>query len=430
VARWAVESLCSEAVAKKGDADIEEIFRWIKNFRNYSESGRINAISEIYEKSFDTRWMKWASRILKGIDHDRRVKMLTRIAYNIVLNGVNRRISEIRNADCEGSVPNLSTILLATSSKCNLECSGCESASERGDGAATFEEMDYIVGQARKLNIFHVVIIGKGEPLYDSSHKKALFRLIEKHWDLNFILITNGTRLFEADIARMRRADNTFVLVSIDGLRQTNDARRGEGVYDEVSAAMRLMKEHGLYFGFSSTVYRSNYRELLSEAFLSAMRDLGCVAGLYLRYIPLGVPGEGSMLMNDSESRQYECLFRNAMELTPIPILDPDIFERASGCRARRGSLVYIDATTGQVMPCAKTPFAPSECNILSNPHDNRLKEILETNFYVNFRNGYDRCRQCSSNLTEELNCYLSEPGLALRDRTKAENYLERLARE
>jgi MoaA/NifB/PqqE/SkfB family radical SAM enzyme len=427
--RRLVRCACREAVARYGDVDAEEAFRLITNFKNFAEGTEINAFSEIYQKSSGTRWMDWISKTVADLDDDAKATLLTRVVYSVFLKGLNRRIYDIRSEGDRDRIPNLSTLFLATSSKCNLDCRDCESAFERGDGAASFEDLDYIIRQAKTLNTLHIAIIGKGEPLLDESHKRTLHRLVRKHWDLNFFVFTNGTTITEQDVAEMARLDNLFLIVSLDGLKQTNDERRGRGVFDRVCTAMRVMRDHALFFAFSSTVFRGNRHEILSKEFLQRMSDMGCKAGFYLQYLPLSGLSAEEMLLREADVREYEDLYRKAREDTPIPIIDPVIFERAHGCRARRGSAIYIDGTTGMVTPCVKTPFAPAECNILTDRHNSRLREILGTAFYVDYRNGYNECGCCSTGLERELREYLSGGSMPQRDSKKAKRYLTHISR-
>jgi MoaA/NifB/PqqE/SkfB family radical SAM enzyme len=422
--RSVVAGACREALARYGDTDVEVVFRRLKDFRNFSEDTEINAVSEIYERAAGTRWTDWISDLMRGLGDEIKERLLERVAYNIGLNGINRKIDRLRDGAGENRIPNLSTIFLGTTSRCNLACRGCESRSERDDGVAAFEDLDYIIRQGKDMRIFHVVLIGKGEPLFDQSHKDLLFRLVKKHWDLNFLLFTNGTTITSADAERMRGLDNLFPLVSLDGLRETNDRRRGTGVFEKVAVAMRTMKDLDVLFGFSATVFKENYSEVLSEEFLSTMKEMGCKTGVYLKYIPLDGMSACDMMLGAEATRTYEDLYQKAQKFTPIPIFDPEIIERSHGCRARRGSVVYIDACTGSVMPCVKTPFAPAGCNLLDARHKHRLREVLGSPFYVAYRKSYSPHSQCSGDLKQEIGRYVATRGLSPRDRAKAQAYL------
>lgn len=418
-----VFSVCREAVRKYEEANIEDAFRWLKDFRNFSEDTKVNALSEIYERSSNIRRLNWMSQIRDELDTQRKARLLKLLVYNIILNGLCRKIINTRLRVNQDFVPNLSTILLAPFSTCNLNCIGCESADDRNNGAATYDQLDYVVHQAKRLNIFHVMIIGKGEPFYDDASKETLFRLVKKHWDLFFVVFTNGTTLDESDIIQMRSLVNLFTLVSIDGLQHINDLRRGKGVYEKIIGTFEKMRSNKLLYGFSATVTRENFRHILSAGFLNKMTEMGCKIGFYLKFLPVSDRYNGKMMLSESDTEQFSKLHNEAKEATSIPILDPEIFEEANGCRARRGSVIYIDGTTGKVMPCVKTPYAPEECNIYLNPHKDRLLEILKTKFFTDYRKSYTKCSQCSLNLPKELNHYLLNPDISLLDKEKVKRY-------
>ena len=420
--------LCGKIVKKYKNINIEDVFQRLKDFRNFSEDTNINALNEICELTTSENRVNLLSEIINELDSEQKAKFLKRIFYNIIINGLNRKIINIRLKENKYAVPNLTTLLLASSSKCNLNCIDCERNAEQNDSDATYGQLEYIIQQAKRLNIFHVVIIGKGEPLNDDPGKEILFRLIKKHCDLNFILFTNGTTLEERDIIGMRDLDNLFTLVSIDGLEQINDSRRGIGVYKKIINTLEIMKRHKLLYGFSATVFKENYHHILSGEFLNKMMEIGCKIGFYLMFLPVHENSNGKMILSESEVREYRKLYSEVKE--KIPILDPEIFEQANGCRAKRGSVIYIDATTGKVMPCVKTPYAPDECNIFLNPHKNRLLEILKTDFFTNYRKSYTKCSQCSLDLPNELNQFLVNQDVSLGDKEKVEQFLRNIINE
>jgi MoaA/NifB/PqqE/SkfB family radical SAM enzyme len=419
-----VMSVCKEAVIKYKGTSYEDIFQWLKGYRTYSENTKINAVNEICERSSIGERENWVSAMLRDYDSAKKARLLKRLFYNMILNGFNRKVINARNENNNIAVPNLSTLLLATSNKCNLDCKGCESANERNGDDATYDQLDYILTQAKRLNIFHVVITGKGEPFYNEANKRILFKLIKAHWDLNFMLITNCTTLNEKDILEIGALENLITLVSIDGIAEINDRRRGKGVFKAIVETLAIMKKHKLLYGYSTTVYKENYRNILSANFLQNMIEAGCKIGLYLMFTPLSKESAQDMILNEHQIREYKDLYNKAIQSVSIPLLDPEIFEAKHGCRAKRGSLIYIDGTTGKVMPCVKTPYSPEDCNIYMNPNKNRLLEILRAEYFTNYRNSYSECSQCSLNPSEQLTQYLKNPDLSLKDKEKVERYL------
>jgi len=429
-----VADLCLEAALKYGDVDPWDALRALSAYRRFSEDSRINAISEICERADRDGGRRLLAGVLGNLGPGEKAALLERVFYNFILIGLDRKVAAIRGAEAGGAgkakgagaanaPPNLSAVLLSIGSTCNLECIDCESADDRVGPDATAAQLDYVIAQARRMGVFHVVIVGKGEPFLGDARKELVFRTARRHPDLNFIVFTNGTTIEERDVVRMRALRNLFTLVSLDGLEETNARRRGRGVYARAVETLGTMKRHGLLYGFSATVFKQNYRHVLSDEFLAAMQALGCRIGVYLSYIPLSGAAGADMALDDGEREEYEALFARANRGSPIPLLDPELFERPHGCRAKRGSVVYIDAATGKVMPCVKTPFAPESCNLYSRRHRDRLREILQGDFYVNYRRLYETCGQCSVDLQGELARYVMEPSVSDRDRERADRF-------
>lgn len=78
---------------------------------------------------------------------------------------------------------------------------------------------------------------------------------------LNHTIQTNGTKLDES-WCRFFREHNFLVGLSLDGTREMHDAyrvdKRGDGTFDQVLAAARLMQEQGVEFNILCTVHAAN----------------------------------------------------------------------------------------------------------------------------------------------------------------------------
>ena len=58
------------------------------------------------------------------------------------------------------------------------------------------------------------------------------------------------------------RVGNITFAISVEGLEESTDERRGKGVFKKVMKAMDLLREHGCLFGFSATYTRKNTEEI------------------------------------------------------------------------------------------------------------------------------------------------------------------------
>jgi len=411
IGKTVVTALCY-IVAKRygnmGQTELKGLLGCITTLRNFSENTPVNIFNEMQNLSPSDDKLQWIARGFSNLDVGSRARLLQRLFYNIVLCSLNRKVTKLRYGKRKDFVPNLSTLLFAPADKCNLRCKGCVTASDREERETpSSEQMNYVIEQAKRLNVFHVVVIGKGEPFYSQEDKDKLFALAKRHDDLNFALFTNGTTLQESDAMKIKQLENIYPIVSLDGLEKINDTRRGAGVYEQIMNSMNLMKRHGLIFGYCATAYRENYCHVLSPEFVNTMAKAGCKFGLYLRFLPLAKDAQVDMILSEHDEAEYDRLFEKVKVEVSIPLIDFDGFERWHGCRARRGSIIYIDGVTGKVAPCAKTPYAPPECNIYVNPHKNRLLEILRTDFFACYRASYAQDKQCSLDFAKEIETYL-----------------------
>ena len=139
-------------------------------------------------------------------------------------------------------------ILLDPTSACNLHCTGCWAAEYGNKLNLTFEEIDDIIRQGKELGVYFYIYTG-GEPLV---RKDDLIRLCEKHSDCVFLSFTNGTLIDEAFADEMLRVGNFVPAISLEGFEEATDGRRGNGVYEKATAAMRILREKKLFYGISA----------------------------------------------------------------------------------------------------------------------------------------------------------------------------------
>ena len=282
--------------------------------------------------------------------------------------------------------------LVAPFGRCNLRCRGCYAAHELGQPSATVQELDDVIGQLVRLNVYHVLLVGKGEPFYDDASRACLFEAVRRHPQVFFSVYTNGTTILPSDIRQLKRLPNLIPVFSLDGPEQINDGRRGEGVYRHVVDACQRLRESGLLFGYISTVFNQNYEAVLDPAFVGGMTDLGCRLGYYSLFItPDGAAGDMAgdcrdMMLSPQRREEYFRRFWELEAAAAIPLIDVDGIEAHFGCRAKRGATVYVDALTGRVSPCIRAPLAADGCNIYQGAGGNRLAEILDSEPFRRYR--------------------------------------------
>lgn len=244
---------------------------------------------------------------------------------------------------------------------CNLRCTGCYADS--GSGAATlpWTVLEQTVQQAKDLWGSHFFVLSGGEPLAYRSEGHGVLDLVEQHQDCVFLTYTNGT-LIDAEVAaRMGRSGNLVPAISVEGMRQRTDERRGAGVFDRVLGAMENLRQAGVPFGISVTATRYNSQEILSDLFLDCFFEgQGALFAFLFHYMPIG-RSHTLELMPTAEQRM-ELLRRSWEVIEKRQILLIDFWNHGplvQGCLSagREGGYMYID-WNGKIMPCVFAPYS------------------------------------------------------------------------
>ena len=164
----------------------------------------------------------------------------------------------------------------------------------------TYEELDKLVTEGEELGIHWYMCTG-GEPM---CRKNDLLKLAAKHQSSVFHLFTNGTLIDDAFCEEVKKVGNMAFFLSVEGLDDATDSRRGEGVFQRVMNAMDIMKKHGLLFGTSICYTSANYKAVTSDEFMDMLISHGVRFNWYFHYMPIG-DGANVDLMLNPEQREY-----------------------------------------------------------------------------------------------------------------------------
>ena len=376
-------------------------------------------------------------RNLEGLDLRIRSGLLKTWLHAGVLTPLLREADSNRN----GRTMRPIDAIVAPFGNCNLHCRGCYALAELGQASAAPAQLDYAVRQLKELNVYHILLVGKGELFHDAQSRRSLFEVVRRHPQIFFSVYSNGTMIRASDVAQLRRLPNLMTLLSIDGPQEVNDWRRGAGVYAKVIDAFHRLRDAGLFFGYISTVFRQNYQAVLDPQFVREMVGHGCRLGYYSQFIAPNAPadpacptsgagrdgspsrpgtshsggfGETALsvptrfgtpadpacptMMLDPRSRQeYFQRFAALDVAVPIPLIDVDGIEAHVGCRAKCGATVYIDAVTGQVSPCIRAPLVSDQCNLYRPMASDRLQQILNSEPFRRFRQDRPAFTMCEA---------------------------------
>jgi len=81
---------------------------------------------------------------------------------------------------------------------------------------------------------------------------------------------------------------NVVPAISLEGLKEETDERRGKGQFDRIVRVMEWLKRAGIFFAVSTTQTSRNTDALTSDAFIDFLVERGCILLWNFHYVPIG----------------------------------------------------------------------------------------------------------------------------------------------
>ena len=186
------------------DANIPRLMDWVDRFAGDGPNSfpdQRAAFRTVIENP-DNNWYRLIRSMWTDIDGEVRKTFFE----NFMLNGnlIGWGIQEEARERYGCNIP--WAILLDPTSACNLHCTGCWAAEYGNKLNLTFDEIDGIITQGKKLGVYIYIYTG-GEPMV---RRDDLIALCNKHSDCEFLCFTNAT-LIDEDFARQMLRVKNFV---------------------------------------------------------------------------------------------------------------------------------------------------------------------------------------------------------------------------
>jgi MoaA/NifB/PqqE/SkfB family radical SAM enzyme len=291
-----------------------------------------------------------------------------------------RRAARARSARAAEGLTVPPIAIFSITNRCNLRCKGCYAQAIRGDAPDELppEKLRSIVAEAEELGVSFFVIAG-GEPLT----RPEIVEIARDHPRIVFLLITNGTLLDEALIARLAAQRNTVPALSIEGTQAETDERRGAGVHQRLRQKMAQLKAAGVFFSLSFTITRTNFDTVTDPGFLADAVAEGCKLFFFMEYTPIS-EGTDEWVITEPQREAMKGLVAGFRKrFLSVFIAVPWDEEEQGGCLASGRGFVHISAA-GDVEPC---PFAPfSDASVKKQT----LEEALRSPFLRTMREHHD----------------------------------------
>jgi MoaA/NifB/PqqE/SkfB family radical SAM enzyme len=341
-----------------------------------------------------------------------------------------RRIAVQQFRERYGSAPPWFLVISPTRA-CNLKCTGCYANSGAGTGypqatSLSWDMLDRIMTEAKKLWGVALFVFSGGEPLVYRSQGKDLLDIVEKHKDCLFLMFTNGTLVTRETAQRLARLGNLTPALSVEGLSEPTDQRRGEGVFAKVLDAMAHLREQGVPFGISMTATRANCEQILSDSLLDFyFEEQGAFYAFIFQYMPIGRFPNLEWMPSPAQripfwQRSWKVVRQRQLFLLDFWNHGPLV----EGCIAagRERGYLHVD-WNGDVMPCVFMPYIAANLPEIYQ-HGGSLNDVLTTPLFRELRKwqrdyGYG-CQELSKEGNWILPCPFRDHYTALQSRLKS----------
>lgn len=292
----------------------------------------------------NNNWYQFVKRLVLDTDEGVLKKMVP-AALNVAMYSYSTRMASIEKYNC--NVP--WAILMDPTAACNLKCTGCWAAEYGHESSLSYETMARIIKEGKELGTYMYLFTG-GEPLV---RKDDVIRLCEENPDCAFMSFTNGTLCDDAFADELKRVGNLYLAFSIEGYEDTNDFRRGTGVYKKVVEAMARLKKRGVPFGASLCYTSKNTEVLGSDEYIDWLIEQGVVFAWFFTYIPCGAGAVTDLMATPEQRKHMYKKIREWRQTKPIFALDFwNDGEYVQGCIAGGRHYFHINSN-GDCEPCA-----------------------------------------------------------------------------
>jgi MoaA/NifB/PqqE/SkfB family radical SAM enzyme len=371
--RYSVEKFTTTALSLLANASKENLIRLtylaekIPQKESYQE--KIRWIRSLFQTHHPG--LAIAKRVLNETHPYHRKKIISNFIVSQLLAGTNHR----KAFETEKGFYPPDAMLISPTMRCNLNCYGCYSAAYSTEEELPLGVIDRLVSECKEMGI-HLVMITGGEPFL----RKDLFDLFEKHEDSIFQVYTNATLIDEKMVERFVELGNVVPAISLEGLKEETDGRRGKGQFDRISKVMDWLRNAGIFFAVSTTQTSKNTEVLTSDAFVDFLVEKGCILLWNFHYVPIGRDPDLSLMATpEQRARMRERLidFRATQPMLFVDFWNDGCLTQ--GCIAAGRKYFHVNAR-GDVEPCVFCHFASD------NIKEKSLAEALNSPLFKEIR--------------------------------------------
>lgn len=287
-------------------------------------------------------------------------RLLWKFSYNFLYKGM-RSVDRFK-ARLKKGIHFPPFLFISIINSCQLRCQGCwvDVAAKRQ--MIELDDLNRVINNAKQHGNSFFGLLG-GEPFMHPQ----LFDVLEAHPDCYFQIFTNGQLITDEVAARLRKAGNATVLISIEGTNTVSDERRGGAdVLNKTLAGLQACVRHRLIVGVASSICQSNY-DLVSQEWLQKLIDLGVHYCWFHTYRVVGPEPTPRLALTREQAlhvRKFAVKMRSQM---PIGIVDAYWDDRGQALCPMATGVSHHIGPSGAIEPCPIIQFATE--NITDGPN-------------------------------------------------------------
>ncbi|TQD26270.1 12,18-didecarboxysiroheme deacetylase [Methanolobus vulcani] len=181
--------------------------------------------------------------------------------------------------------------------RCNLRCVHCYAHSKDMEykNELTTEEGKALIDDLAEFGC-PVILFSGGEPLMRKDLPELAGYARSK--GIRAVISTNGTMITEEMAKKLKDIGLSYVGISLDGMRETNDKFRGiEGSFDKALQGLHNCQKEGIKVGLRFTINRHNVHDIPAIFDLMERENVPRICFYHLVY-----SGRGSEMVNEDLS--------------------------------------------------------------------------------------------------------------------------------
>ncbi len=261
---------------------------------------------------------------------------------------------------------------------CNLRCQGCWVDVSAKQQTIDLAAMNRLINEAKSQGNVFFGIVG-GEPFMHPQ----LLEILEAHPGCYFQVFTNGHFITDEVAARLRKMGNVTPLISIEGTEIVSDERRGRrGVYSKSMQGLQNCLKHKLFTGVCTSVCQTNIDDLVNDAWVDRLIELGVFYTWFHVYRPMGPDASPDLCLTEEQQLRVRKFVVETRCRKPIIFVDAYSDHQGQAlCPAATGMTHHINPWGG-IEPCPIIQFTTDSIHST----EKSLAEKLDSPFLRDFR--------------------------------------------